>query len=74
MLEQIANINLLSVPYKALTDAAVAVSRGEVQLLMADAATMGPFLHARRVRTLASTGSARLANLPDVPPRCRNKE
>lgn len=67
MLEQLAGIKLLSVPYKAMAQAATALGGGEIDLLATDVSTALPHYQAGRMRPLGSTGSKRLVALPDVP-------
>lgn len=67
MLEHLAQVKLLAVPYKAMAAATTALASGEVDLLMNDAATAIPFYQTGKVRPLAVTGSARMKALPNVP-------
>ena len=67
MLEKLADIKLLSIPYKAQAQAAVALSGGEIDLLMTDVSTALPHYPSGRMRALGTTGPKRLVALPDVP-------
>jgi tripartite-type tricarboxylate transporter receptor subunit TctC len=67
MLEHVAGIQLLQVPYKSMAEATTALVSGEVDLVMNDAATATAFYQSGRVHPLAATGAARMAGLPNVP-------
>jgi tripartite-type tricarboxylate transporter receptor subunit TctC len=67
LLEHLAGIKLLSVPYKAQAQATTALAAGEVDFLVTDVTTVQPFYSNGRVRPLATTGRDRLAVLPNVP-------
>ena len=55
------------VPYKGAPPAVLAVVTGEVALMFATASAALPQIRAGKVRPLAVTSSARVAELPDVP-------
>lgn len=61
-----AGIELLSVPYKNLTDAMSALASGQLDTVIVDAATAGLF-YKMNVRPIAVTASARTSLYPDVP-------
>ena len=67
MLEQMAGLQMLSVPYKTLTEVMTGVSTGEIDTAFATASTGNAYQKAGRVRALAVSGSKRLATLPEVP-------
>ena len=67
MFEHLAGIKLLSVPYKAMSQATTALVSGEVDFLMNDAGTVIPHYKTGRLRPLATTGSSRMQALADVP-------
>jgi tripartite-type tricarboxylate transporter receptor subunit TctC len=67
MLEQLAKIKMLSVPYKAQAQAAAALAGGEIDFLVTDVSTVLPHYQSGRMRPLGSTGPKRLVALPDVP-------
>ena len=67
MLEYLANIQLLSVPYKAQAQATAGLAGGQVDLLVTDVATALPHYQSGRLRPLGTTGQSRLAALPNVP-------
>lgn len=67
MFEHVANLQLLSIPYKAMGQATNDLASGEIDYLINDVATSKPHYQAGRIRPLATTGSTRLAALPNVP-------
>lgn len=67
MLEHLAGIKLMSVPYKTQAQAAAALAGGEIDFLVTDVPTAVPFYNSGRLRPLASTGRSRLSALPNVP-------
>lgn len=62
-----AGIELLSVPYKAMSQATLALASGEVDLVVNDAITAKTFYDTGRVRPLAASSANRVKILPDVP-------
>jgi tripartite-type tricarboxylate transporter receptor subunit TctC len=67
LFSSVAKVNLMHVPYKGTGPGIVAVSSGEVHLLIANIATLLPQVKARRLRALAMTGSRRSKAVPDLP-------
>jgi tripartite-type tricarboxylate transporter receptor subunit TctC len=67
MFEQLAGVKMLPVPYKAMSEATTALAGGQVDFLMNDAGTVIPFYKSGRLRPLATTGTTRMAALPNVP-------
>ena len=67
MLEQLAGVKMLSVPYKAMSEATTALAGGQIDFLMNDAATAITFYKSGRLRPLATTATTRMAALPNVP-------
>lgn len=67
MLEHLAGVMLLAVPYKALGDATTALAAGEIDVVMNDAVTAAPYYKTGRVRPLGVTGSERMTAFPKVP-------
>ena len=67
MLQQNAQIKLLAVPYKAMSQAAAALAGGEIDILTTDLLTAQPFYKGGRMQPLGTTGSTRLEALPGVP-------
>jgi tripartite-type tricarboxylate transporter receptor subunit TctC len=66
MLEHLAGVKMLSVPYKTMAAATLALASGEIDFLMNDASTAIPFYKSGQVRPLAVTGAARMVVLPDI--------
>lgn len=62
-----AGIDLLHVPYKGATPAAVAVASGEVEAAMQGLGTVTSLLQAGKLRLLAVSTPARLPQYPQVP-------
>lgn len=67
LLNSMAKINMLHVPYKGGGPAAAAVISGEVQVHFPAAAVGIPHYKAGRLRAIAFTGAKRLSSLPDIP-------
>lgn len=67
LLEHLAGVKMLSVPYKTQAQAAAGLAGGEVDLLVTDISTAVPFYSSGRIRPLATTGRMRLSALPNVP-------
>lgn len=67
MLDQMARIDLVHVPYKGFAPAVTAVMAGEVQVLASDVPTALPNIQAGKLRAIAATGRRRFSILPDVP-------
>lgn len=66
ILQQSAGIELLNVPYKALTDAMTNLAGGQIDLVLVDPATAGAF-YKQGVRPVATTSASRASQYPDVP-------
>jgi len=67
LLNLMAKVKTLQVPYKGGADAAVALASGQVDMYFSSVASMLPLLNAGKVRMLASTGLKRISALPYVP-------
>lgn len=67
MLEYLANIKLLAVPYKTQAQATSGLAGGEIDLLVTDVTTAMPYYTSGRLRPLGTTGRSRLSVLPNVP-------
>jgi tripartite-type tricarboxylate transporter receptor subunit TctC len=67
LLQSLAGIKLLNVPYKTTAAGLTAVAAGEVDLMFADAASARPLWDTGRVRYLAFTGSTRSSIMSQVP-------
>jgi len=64
---QMANIELVHVPYKGAAPALTDLMGGQIDLSFSDPLLTQPHLQGGRIRALAVSGSKRLASLPDVP-------
>lgn len=62
-----ANINLIHIPYKGATPAALGVAAGEVDVSMQGLGTVTSLLQAGKLRLLAVSTPERLAQYPSVP-------
>lgn len=67
MLQSVAGIDLLPVPYKGGGPAAGALLAGEVDMLFEQTYAALPSIQAGKTRALAVTSDKRLPSLPDVP-------
>lgn len=67
LLKSMAKIDLLHVPYKGGSPAALALISGEVAVGFNTAPVAIPYIKSGRVRALAVTGAKRSSALPDVP-------
>ncbi len=62
-----AGVKLNHVPYRGVGLAIPALLAGEVQLMMASAVAVQPYLKSGKIRILGVTGLKRVPSLPDVP-------
>ena len=67
LLKSLENINIVHVPYKGATMAAVALMGGEVDEVVVSVASSLPYIRTGKVRPLAVLSIKRVAALPDVP-------
>lgn len=67
LLQSMAGIKLLSVPYKSQTEAITGLAGGQVDIVFMDLPGSSPHHKSGRVRPLAVTGATRMAALPRVP-------
>ena len=67
LLQSVARIELLHVPYKGPAPAVTAAVGGEVQIGVGASTAVIPVVQAKRLNALAVTGAKRLGALPDVP-------
>ena len=67
LLKSMAKIDMIHVPYKGGSPAAIALISGEVAVGFNTAPVAIPYIKSGRVRALAVTGEKRNAALPDVP-------
>ena len=67
MLQQLANVQLLHVPYKTLAATMTDLVGGQIDVVFVDLPTSRPHIQAGRVRVLAVTGEKRMGALPNIP-------
>ncbi|WP_084360428.1 Bug family tripartite tricarboxylate transporter substrate binding protein [Hydrogenophaga palleronii] len=67
MFKTMANVDILSVPYKGVPPAMNDLMGGRIHMVFADATLAIPQAKGGNVRALAVTGGERVAALPDVP-------
>jgi tripartite-type tricarboxylate transporter receptor subunit TctC len=67
MFKTMANVSILSVPYKGVPPAMNDLLGGRIHMVFADATLAIPQAKSGNVRALAVTGRERMAALPDVP-------
>ena len=67
LLEKMADIRMTHVPYRGTSQSVVDLMEGRIELLMGTIAPSLPQIRAGKIRALATTGSKRNAELPDVP-------
>ena len=67
LLESMAGIKLLHVPYKGVGPAMTDTVSGQVQLIITGIATVLPHVKSGRAKILGVCGDKRLANWPDIP-------
>ncbi|WP_342133380.1 Bug family tripartite tricarboxylate transporter substrate binding protein [Hydrogenophaga sp. OTU3427] len=67
LLESMAKVDMLHVPYRGASPAMNDVVSGQVNFLSGDLATLMPMVTAGKLRALAVTGQKRVDALPNVP-------
>ncbi len=67
LLKQQADIDVLHVPFRGVSDALTEVLAGRVDFTLAPYVTAAELVKAGRVKALAVTGRERMPDLPDVP-------
>jgi tripartite-type tricarboxylate transporter receptor subunit TctC len=67
MLKQMAEINVVHVPYKGAAPAVIDVVAGQVEMMFVPAPTGLPLVKAGKLRAIAVSSPKRYASLPDVP-------
>ena len=67
MLNLLAGIKLMHVPYKGAAPALLDVIAGNAQLIITSPIAAGAHMNAGRVRALATTGAERNPSLPNLP-------
>src|SRR5690606_33184912 len=66
MLERMAGVDMVHVPYKGTGPALVGLLGGQIDFVFADTSAL-PHVEAGKLRALAVSGPKRLSVLPDVP-------
>jgi tripartite-type tricarboxylate transporter receptor subunit TctC len=67
LLCNMANVNMVHVPYKGGGPAAVATAGGEIQMLLTPISEVLPHVQSRRVRPIAVSSDQRITQFPDLP-------
>jgi tripartite-type tricarboxylate transporter receptor subunit TctC len=62
-----ADIKLLHIPYKGISESMNAAIAGDVQVILTPPTVALPFVKDKRLRAIAFTGSKRWSELPEVP-------
>ncbi len=66
LLNSMTKTKMVHVPYKGGGPAAVAISSGEVQAMMATVGSVIPHINSKRLRPVAVTSEERISQFPDV--------
>ena len=66
LLASMSKTKLMHIPYKGGGPAAVAISSGEVQAMMATVGSVIPHINAKRLRALAVTADERISQYPQI--------
>jgi tripartite-type tricarboxylate transporter receptor subunit TctC len=66
LLASMSNTKLMHIPYKGGGPAAVAISSGEVQAMMATVGSVIPHINAKRLRAVAVTSDERITQYPQI--------
>jgi tripartite-type tricarboxylate transporter receptor subunit TctC len=67
LLCNMANVNMVHVPYKGGGPAAIATAGGEIQMLLTPISEVLPHIQSRRVRPIAVSSDQRVTQFPDLP-------
>jgi len=67
LLNSLANIKIVHIPYKGISPGIVDLIAGHVQVSYASTPVVLPHVHTGRLRLLAQAGAKRASSLPDVP-------
>jgi tripartite-type tricarboxylate transporter receptor subunit TctC len=67
LLQHMAGVKLLHVPYKGSGESNTAVLSGQIDLSISGASGIAPHVRSGKLRALGITGPTRAPNLPDVP-------
>jgi tripartite-type tricarboxylate transporter receptor subunit TctC len=68
MFANMANINMVHVPYKGGALASIAVASGEIQVMLTPISEVLPHMQSGRVRPIAVSSEKRVPQFPDLPP------
>ena len=66
-LTTLAGVQMRHIPYKSVSAALVAVAAGEVAFTFANHGLVWPLVQGKKLRVLAYTGDARMAEHPEIP-------
>ena len=67
LLENMAHIKMVHVPYKGGGPAAIALASGDIQMLLTPIAEVLPHVQSGRVRPIAVSSEKRVAKFPNIP-------
>lgn len=67
LLKQMANVDMVNVPYKSNPMAITDLIGGQVDFMFADSPTALPQVQGGKLRALAASGPKRVASVPDIP-------
>lgn len=67
LLNQVAGLSTMHIPYNGMAPAVTDVVAGNVDMMFAGVSTVLPFIRTGKLRALAVAGPNRLPQLPDVP-------
>jgi tripartite-type tricarboxylate transporter receptor subunit TctC len=67
LLENMAGIKMVHVPYKGGGPASVALAAGEIQVILTPGSEVMPHIQAKRVRPIAVSSSERITQFPELP-------
>ena len=67
LLNSMANVQILQVPYKGGGDAVVALASGQIDMYISSVPSLLPLLDAGKIRLLAVTSAKRLSTFPSLP-------
>ncbi|AOB32319.1 MFS transporter [Bordetella sp. H567] len=67
LFKSLADVNIVHIPYKSSGGARTDVLGGQVDMMFDAVSTMTDLIQTKKVRALATTGTARSGVLPDVP-------
>jgi tripartite-type tricarboxylate transporter receptor subunit TctC len=67
LLDSVAGIKMTHIPYKGTAPAVTGILGAEVQVMLAPALTVLPYIKAGKLRALATTGAERSSAFPDTP-------